>query len=389
MNDEPELRCDPVTGRWALVAPKRALRPIALPGHEPRARTNGERRPCPFCPGEEHDTPNEVFAIRDPGTAPNGPGWRLRVVPNKFPAVRPDVLGPTSPPLVLQEPTPPDPPSLKGRGEKELPWSFSPLPFSEGRSGGVGSLEAGGSLSLFQSAPATGFAEVLIDCPEHLDNPALLSDEQFRDVFCAYRERVIALSADPRLAHVAVFKNVGVEAGASLGHTHSQIIALSVVPDLIRAELSGSEAYHTRTGRCVFCAIVEEELTSGARLVARSEQFAVVTAFAPRFAYEMWVLPVRHEPRYESISDEAALELARLLKRVLGALDEAQHAPAYNWFLHSAPVHAGEPPYYHWHLELLPRTARPAGLEWGYGCHITTVAPERAAAELRARLAEP
>jgi len=344
MNDEPELRRDPVTGRWALVAPERARRPITLSGHEPHGRTNGERTPCPFCAGQEHDTPNEVFAYRPAGTAPNGPGWRLRIVPNKFPAVR--------------QPFPASRPDEAGAGEMDL----------------------------FTSAPASGAAEVLIDCPEHVDNPTRLSDEQFGAVFRAYRERLTALAADPRLAHVAVFKNVGAEAGASLGHTHSQLIATSVVPALIRTEWDCAAAHHSRTERCVFCDIVERELADGTRVVARSANFVAVTAFAPRFAYEMWVLPVRHEARYETITDAATQELAVLLKRVLRALDVVQHAPAYNWFLHTSPLRAGAPPHYHWHLEILPRTARPAGLEWGFGCHITTAAPERAASELRAAL---
>jgi UDPglucose--hexose-1-phosphate uridylyltransferase len=343
MNDEPELRRDPVTGRWVLIAPERARRPIALSDAGPRHRTTGERTPCPFCPGEEHDTPNEVFAIRDPGTAPDGPGWRLRVVPNKFPAVCPDV-----------EPT-------------------------------VRVIEEVGS-SLFSSAPAIGFAEVLIDCPEHIDSPTRLSDTQFADVLRAYRERMTALATDSRLAHVAVFKNVGAEAGASLGHTHSQIIATPIVPALMQTELSGAETYFARTGRCVFCDIVKDELAAGVRVVDRSERFVVVTAFAPRFAYEMWVLPVSHAPRYEAITDEVTLELAVLLKRVLRALDVVQHSPAYNWFLHTTPIRGGEPPHYHWHLEIIPRTARPAGLEWGHGCHITTASPEFAASELRAAL---
>jgi UDPglucose--hexose-1-phosphate uridylyltransferase len=227
---------------------------------------------------------------------------------------------------------------------------------------------------------------VLIDCPEHVDNPALLSDEQFRDVFRAYRERMKSLAADPRLAYVSVFKNVGAEAGASLGHTHSQIIATPVVPELIRSELSGAESHFAATGRCVFCELVEHELADGSRLVARSENFAAVTAFAPRFAYEMWVLPLRHEARYESITDAAAAELARLLKRTLRALDAVLHSPAYNWFLHTTPLHVGESAHYHWHLEVMPRTSRPAGLEWGFGCQITTAAPEAAAAELRSAL---
>lgn len=341
MSDEPELRRDPVTGRWVLIAPARARRPIGLPGHAPTCRTAGERSPCPFCPGQEAETPHEVYALRDPGTAPDGPGWRLRVVPNMYPAVR-----------ALDEP--PEPHAAPGNG------------------------------GLFSSAPAVGRAEVLIDCAEHIDNPADLSAVQLADILRAYRGRLLALAADPRVAHVAVFKNVGAEAGASLAHSHSQIIATPVVPDLLRAELDGAASYYSRNGRCVFCALLADELASGARVVARSEHFAVVTAFAPRFAYEMWLLPLAHEPRFESLSDAGADELAGLLRRVLVALDAVAGEPAYNWFLHTTPPRAGDPASYHWHLELLPRTARPAGLEWGFGCHITTVAPEQAAAELRA-----
>lgn len=322
MSDEPELRRDPICGRWVLVAPRRAARPIALDDSGARHRTSGERTPCPFCPGEEHDTPHEVYAVREPGSPPDGPGWRLRVVPNKFPAV----------------------------------------------------------------TAALGSAEVLIDCPEHVDSPTHLSDGQLADVFVAYRARVTALAADPRLEHVAVFKNVGAEAGASLGHTHSQIIATTVVPLLIQEELSGAEAHFAREGRCAFCDLIRDELADGSRVVARTANFVAVAAFAPRFSYEMWVLPLRHEPRYEAVSDDAARELAGLVKRVLRALDAVCHSPAYNWFLHTTPLRGGAPPHYHWHLEVLPRTARPAGLEWGFGCHITTAAPERAAAELRAAL---
>ncbi|HEY1187313.1 MAG TPA: galactose-1-phosphate uridylyltransferase [Gemmata sp.] len=347
MNDAPELRCDPVTGRWVIIAPERARRPINLPGHAPTHRTNGERHPCPFCPGQEADTPNEVYAVRDPGTPPDAPGWRLRVVPNMYPAVRP---GPPA------------------------------------ESGSLSAPPASGGGGLFASAPAIGTAEVLIDCAEHFDDPTKLTDVQFGEVFKAYRARLTALAGDPALAHVAVFKNVGAEAGASLGHSHSQIVAAPVVPELLQTELRGAEEHFARTGRCVFCDLVVGDLADGARVVARSEHFVIVTAFAPRFAYEMWVLPVAHQPRYEALTDANARELAALLKRALVALDATQNTPAYNWFLHTAPLHAGAPAHYHWHLEVLPRTARPAGLEWGFGCHITTIAPESAAAELRAAL---
>jgi UDPglucose--hexose-1-phosphate uridylyltransferase len=262
-------------------------------------------------------------------------------VPNKFPAVRPDV------PEVVCE--------IEGK--------------------------------VFGSAPGFGYSEVVIECSEHLPDPTKLSDEQFAAVFRAYRDRTLTLASDQRLAYVAIFKNVGAEAGASLGHTHSQIVAMSVVPGHIELELAGGEDYFTRTGRCVFCDLATRELAAGERLIARSEHFLAVTAYAPRFAYEFWILPLEHKARYETLSDGEAAELAVLLKRVLIALDRAQGEPAYNWCLHTAPLRSTELPYFHWHLEVLPRTARPAGLEWGFGCFITTAAPETAAAELRAALA--
>jgi UDPglucose--hexose-1-phosphate uridylyltransferase len=340
MTDEPEFRRDPVCGRWAVVAPERARRPMTLAGAEPRHRHNGERWPCPFCPGQEVDTPDEVLAYRTPGTRPNTPGWQLRVVPNRFPAVRPD----------------------------------------------VGELLCDTEGMVFLTTPGLGRSEVLIECADHLADPTALTANQFAAVFRAYRDRIQSLTDDIRLHFVAVFKNVGAEAGASLGHTHSQIIAMPVVPGLISAELSGSNAFYARTGRCVFCDLAARELLLGERVIARSEHFLAMMAFAPRFAYEFWVLPLAHQARYETLTDPEALDLATLLKRVLIALDRVQNQPAYNWYIHTAPLRSADLPHYHWHIEVLPRTARPAGLEWGFGCFITTVAPEMAAAQLRAAL---
>lgn len=337
---QPEFRRDPVCGRWAVVAPERSLRPMTLEGAEPRLRANGEGGPCPFCPGQEHLTPNETLAHRLPGTRPDGPGWLLRVVPNKYPAVRPDVDDHVC--------------SLEGH--------------------------------LFLSTPGFGRSEVLIECPEHLADPTELTDDRFAAIFRAYRDRLVQLAEDPRLAYAAVFKNLGAEAGASLGHTHSQIIALPVVPESIAVELAGGQTYYARSGRCVFCDLIRREMAAGERVVARTDHFAAITAYAPRYAYEFWLLPLTHSARYETMSDARACELAGLLKRVLKALDRVRSQPAYNWYLHTAPLRSAELPHYHWHLEVLPRTARPAGLEWGYGCFITTVSPEQAAAELRGAL---
>lgn len=340
MSQEPELRRDPVCGRWAIVAPERSHRPKTLEGTEPRHRRNGERKPCPFCPGQEHDTPNEVLAYRDPGTLPNEPGWQLRVVPNKFPALRPDI--------------------------------------------GDSHLSTNGTV--FLTTPGLGHAEVMIECPEHFADPTQLSDSQFSAVFRAYRDRLIVLASEPQMVYAGIFKNVGAEAGASLGHSHSQIIATPIVPGLIETELACAQAFFSRTSECVFCDIVRRELEEKNRIIAQSENFLVIAAFAPRFDHEFWVLPLQHTSRYETITDDACLELAQLMKRVLVALDDVLHEPAYNWFLHTAPLRSHERPDFHWHLEVLPRSARPAGFEWGFGCFITTVSPEQSAEELRSAL---
>ncbi len=342
MSLEPEFRQDPVCGRWTIIAPERAHRPKTLEGAEPRHRGNDERRPCPFCPGQEHETPNEVLAYRPVGSPPDGPGWQLRVVPNKFPAVRPD--------------------------------------------------NASNSLSvsseLFHACPGFGRAEVLIECPEHLPDPTLLNDRQFANVFRAYRDRLMALSNDPQLVYASVFKNVGAEAGASLGHTHSQIIATPIFPGAMEAEFSGALTCYSRTKRCVYCDISNRELADQDRFIVQSSNFLAIAAFAPRFDFEFWVLPKQHSSRYETISDEGCSELAGLMRKVLIAVDVVLHEPAYNWFLHTAPLRSPDQPHFHWHLEVMPRVGRPAGLEWGFGCFVTAVSPEQSARELRAVLAK-
>lgn len=276
---------------------------MALRHAEPHHRNGSSDGPCPFCTGHEEETPPELFAIRDAS------GWQLRVVPNKFPAVRPD-------------------------------------------------------------SPAFGFHEVLVECPGHFSSPTELSAEQFANIFQAYRERLLHHANDARIEAVTIFKNVGAEAGASLAHLHSQLIALPFVPATLRDELDSSH--------CEFCRMKNEP----SRIVAESEKFVVLCPFAPRFAYEMWAMPKGHESRFERETEFA--ELAGLLKRVLIALDRTLNFPAYNWFLHTAP--RGEHPHFHWHFEIVPRLSRVAGFEWGSGVFINDTFPERAAAELRHKL---
>lgn len=305
-----EYRTCPVSGRTVIIAPQRASRPVALEHFAPHHRHRDDSTDCPFCPGNEHLTPEAVHTI------PGRDGWDLRVVPNKFPATGGDAIGEH---------------------------------------------------------------EVVIECRRHLADPLELSGRQLAAVFMAYRERMKALLADPRIRSVSAFKNVGAEAGASLPHNHSQLIATPFVPDAMLAELHNSESYHASTGRNVFADMLDDS----ERLVASVPGFRALCPYAPRFAYEVWIVPERHSSRFETIRDAECRSLARLLKKLLAAQDRLLHRPAYNWLVHSAPA---EVPHFRWHLEILPRTERAAGFEWGTGIFINSVPPEAAASQLRARL---
>lgn len=337
---EAEYRQDPISGRWVIIAPERARRPLALSSSKPHSRFDAERADCPFCEGREDQSPPEILAYRFPGSPANGPGWRLRVVPNKFPAVRDDL----------------------------------PLDMGTSVKDGVGK---------WLVRPGFGQHEVIVECPEHETNPARLGPDRLADVFHAYRERVRSITQDPRIAYVSLFKNVGAEAGASLAHCHSQLLALPFVPPEIAAEWEQARQRYEDRGCCPFCELLEDELRAQVRVIEAAERFIAIAPFASRFAYEIWVLPRRHESRFEAATDDELHSLARLLQSILDKLDFVLADPAYNWLVRCGPPRGGSWPYYHWHLQLLPRTSRVAGFEWGTGCFINAVRPEDAAEQLR------
>jgi UDPglucose--hexose-1-phosphate uridylyltransferase len=318
----PQLRKDPVIDRWTLIAPERAARPTELedPGHL------AHHVACPFCEGHETETPHEVVALRRPDTPANGPGWRIRVVPNRFPAVRSDA-GAVTP-----------------RNE------------------------------LLLAEPGVGVHELVIECPHHEASIAALPPEHVRDVFAVYRDRLTALWADERLRHVQVFKNHGAPAGASVEHAHSQVLASARVPREIRVELDGAAAYQTTHGRCVYCDLLDRELAAKERVVLAGEHVVAFAAWAGRFPYETWVLPRRHSPLFERLGDAELTDVAAVMRTVLRRLGDV----AYNFVLHTA---AGEP--YHWHWEILPRLTGIAGYELATGCYLNPLPPEEAAQRLR------
>ena len=322
----PQLRKDPVVDRWVLIAPERAARPTELeePGHL------GHHAECPFCEGHEAETPHEVLALRRPGTPADGLGWRVRVVPNRFPAARRDA-GPV-------------------RSPDEL----------------------------LVAEPGVGVHEVVIESPRHETSLAALSGEQVHDVFAVYRDRLQALRADERLGHVQVFKNHGAPAGASVEHVHSQILGTSRVPREVRAELDAAGRYQATHGRCVYCELIARELAVGERVVLAGKHIVAVSAWAGRFPYETWILPRRHSPRFEQLTDAELADLATVMRTVLRRLAAVAGEPAYNYVLHTA---ADEP--YHWHWEVLPRLTGIAGYELATGCYLNPLPPEEAARQLR------
>ncbi len=327
----PELRKDPIIGGWVIVATDRAQRPHDF--HVPKEVSRGGF--CPFCEGNEKKTPAEIYAIRDPGTAPNEPGWRVRVVPNKFPVLR-----------------------VEGNVEKR-------------------------AHGMYDRMRGLGAHEVFIETPEHLTSMTPLSDAHVADILTAYQARLIDLQRDGRMRYGMLFKNVGAQAGASLEHTHSQLIVTPVVPRRVAEEINGARRFYDYRDRCVYCDIIDQEMSGDERVVMTTDHFVAVTPYASRFPFETWILPRRHESHFERSRRPEIEDLAFTLKRVLKRIEGALDCPPLNYMIHTAPFNVAPLDHYHWHIEIIPRVTRTAGFEWGTGFYINPVPPETAAEYLR------
>jgi UDPglucose--hexose-1-phosphate uridylyltransferase len=327
----PELRKDPITGRWVIIATDRAKRPsdfIRQPVPPPAATI------CPFDYSNEHKTPPEVLAYRNSGNR-NEPGWRVRVVPNKFPVL-----------------------------------------------GIEGELNRQGEL-MYDKMNGIGAHEVIIETPEHGLTLAEMPERQIEEVMWAFKERVSDLKKDRRFRYIILFKNHGEAAGASLEHPHSQLIALPVVPNQVQEEVDGAKLYWDLKERCIFCDIVRQEAANGARMITETDRFAVVAPYAPRFPFETWILPKRHESHFEEADAPTLQNLAWILRSTMRKIDKVLERPAYNYIVHSAPVQEQSLSYYHWHFEIIPKLTKMAGFEWGTGFYINPTPPEEAARFLR------
>ncbi|MCU0579095.1 MAG: galactose-1-phosphate uridylyltransferase [Desulfobacterota bacterium] len=327
----PELRKDPIVGRWVIISTERAKRPFDFAPEEETAKGGF----CPFDPGNEKTTPPEIVAYRPSGTGPNTPGWTMRVVANKFPA------------LVIE--------------------------------GGLGKVGEG----LYDKMNGIGAHEVIIETPDHAETLSTMPLDRFVDVLRAYRDRIVDLSKDPRFRYILIFKNQGRSAGASLEHSHSQLIALPVIPEIASEELNGSKKYFSYKDRCVYCDILRQEIEQKTRVISENEDFLVCAPFAPRSPFEVWIIPKSHNADYTQITEYQFRSLAEIFSETLRRLDKALNKRPYNFMLHTSPVKENHQEYYHWHFEVVPKLTRIAGFEWGSGFYINPTPPEEAAKFLR------
>jgi UDPglucose--hexose-1-phosphate uridylyltransferase len=327
----PELRKDPIIGRWVIISTERGKRPTDFASVPPAQYSSF----CPFCVGNETKTPPEVFALRQPGSQKDSPGWTVRVVPNKFPALQ--IEG-----------------DLNRQGE-----------------------------GIYDKMNGIGAHEVIIETPEHDKTLSDLDENRVAEVLSTWRERILDLKKDERFKYIVVFKNHGEAAGASLEHAHTQLVAMPIIPKRVVEEIEGARKYYDFKERCIYCDIVSQEINDDVRVVTANESFLAIEPFAARFPFETWILPKVHEPAFEEAATKELHRLARILKEILVKINAALNRPPYNFILHTLPLHGNNRSWYHWHLEIMPKLTKVAGFEWGSGFYINPTAPEEAARYLR------
>ena len=319
----PELRKHYFLDEYCIIAEERKRRPTDLRAAEPRA---GSEATCSFCPGNEGMTPFADAVYTEKGVYSDGPerisGWMMRVLANVFPALVPDP-GPVS-----------------------ADWT---------------------------ALPGEGYHEVIVDSPRHEENPADFSEAHLGKLISVYRDRYVHYSGMNEVKYVSVYKNWGREAGASMSHSHSQLIAMSIIPPLIKREL---QVISSLAPSCPYCDIVAKESRS-CRLIDQNEGWFLIAPFYSQAPYECWILPRRHFPSLKEMSEDEGNSLGRLLKRALGALRSVLNDPSYNCMIFQLPS------CYHLNIRIQLVVSRIAGFEKGTGVYINAHAPETAAKELR------
>jgi len=330
----PELRQNFFTKEWVIIATERARRPEEMATHRAVQPVPAFVETCPFCPGNENKTPPEVMRV------PGGNSWAVRVIPNKFAALSSEL----QPTRSLQH--------------------------------------------LRRRVDGFGFHEVIIDSPDHSRYMGLLSDEHVGSILTVYRERYNALSLDRRVNHITIFKNHGTDAGASLQHPHSQLIATPVIPSQVRHRLHEALRHYDDVGECMFCHMVEREVEDQTRIVLKGEHFVAMEVFAAPTPFATHIFPLRHMSSFGEITDLEIADLARVLRTLLAKIYVGLENPDLNFTVRSGPTEYNGARHFHWYVSVIPRLTRVAGFELGSGMFINTVLPEAAAEFLRKVSAE-
>lgn len=330
----PQLRKDPIIDRWVIIASERGKRPSDFKVEHEDIQSG----PCFFCAGNESMTPPEVMAYRQTSTKPDTAGWQLRVVPNKFPALKPD-----SHPINQQD-------------------------------------------ALFKIIGGLGSHEVIIESPRHCMNFTDLNDDEAANLFLSYRDRINFYKEDKTYHYIMIFKNQGRRAGSSLQHAHSQLLALPILPSLIHEEVEKSRHYYQKHQNCIYCDLIARELSEKERIVKSTESYVAISPLAPRFPFETWILPRHHGAHYELTTTDELTKLAGFVKEIIGTLNNLFPNFPYNLMLHTAPLHLSETETYHWHIEIIPRLTKMAGFEHGTGIYINPTSPEIATECIRQAL---
>ena len=322
-----ELRKDPITGEWVIVAPDRAARPF---DHD-ESGAGVAPAICPFCKGNEAETPNAVLTIASPDSPDD---WSVRVIPNRYPAV-------------------------------DTPATVTP------------------TFEFFEQTTAVGYHEVIVESPSHDQAMRDLPVDQIVRVLRAWRDRLAVVSADENIAHTMIFKNEGSAAGASLEHVHSQLLATSFIPPRIAAELAAGQKHFEESGNNAWAEMLDRELADGSRIVATNDQYILHCPFASRFSGQMVLSPRASMPGFESTSDDDLIAFAELFKRSLQSLNEVFPEAPFNLELHTAPPRDARSSTYHWHLAITPRLTGIAGFEVSTGAWINITTPEDSADRYR------
>ncbi|MDZ4286654.1 MAG: galactose-1-phosphate uridylyltransferase [Prosthecobacter sp.] len=332
----PEMRYNPITLDWVIMAPERELRPSDFPAELPnREERPAHREGCPFCVGNEHSAPPEICRA----SAADG-SWTVRVIPNKF-----SVFATTDDLCRVANGT-------------------------------------------FRSMAAAGSHEVVVEHPNHSLSLEDMTPAHLAVILGIFRERYQALRQNPNVESIVIFKNHGQRAGSSLTHSHSQITAAPILSSQVCMRLQEARRFHELNGGCLYCQVIQDELLAQERIIEAGSSFVAFAPYASLSPYHLWIFPRRHASSFDAISDEDIVELAGVLSRVLRRLAKAAGGPDYNFTIRSSPVSECSTQYFHWYLAIVPRMNQLAGFELGSGTYINNLCPERCAERLRSVVVE-